>query len=122
MLKKSVLIVEDEEHIAAAQSLILKVEYDVHHAKDGEEGWKKAQALKPDVVVLDIMLPKMNGLDVCKKIRSDTQLSSTKVVMVTAKDHTIDEMRGIGSGADDYIMKPFEAEELLHVVRQVLRK
>lgn len=121
-MKKSVLIVEDEKHIAEAQSLVLGEHYNVHHASDGAEGLKMAERLKPNVVILDIMLPKMSGYEVCRKIRSNAELKGTKIVMVTAKNQQIDENAGMDIGADDYIMKPFEAEELKHVVSQVLKR
>ncbi len=119
-MKKSVLIIEDEKHIAEAQSLILEEHYKVHHASDGEKGLEMANRLKPSVIILDIMLPKMSGYEVCRKIRGNAELKDTKIVMVTAKNQQIDENLGIGIGADDYIMKPFEADELKHVVQQVL--
>ncbi|MBI2108530.1 response regulator [Candidatus Woesearchaeota archaeon] len=119
-MKKSVLIIEDEKHIAEAQSLILGEFYRVHHAPDGEKGIEMANRLKPHVVILDIMLPKMSGYEVCRKIRGNAELKGTKIVMVTAKNQQIDEEEGMGIGADDYIMKPFEADELRHVVEQVL--
>lgn len=119
-MKKSVLIIEDEKHIADAQSLILEEHYRVHHAPDGAKGVDMANKLKPDVVILDIMLPKMSGYEVCRKIRSNAELKDTKIVMVTAKNQQIDETTGMGIGADDYIMKPFEADELKHVIEQVL--
>lgn len=118
-MKKSLLIIEDEENIANAERIILEDEFDVHIAKDGMEGLRVAKELKPDIVVLDLMLPRMGGLDVCKKIKSNKELGS-KVVMVTAKNQDTDELRGIEYGADDYIMKPFEPIELMHVIGQVL--
>src|SRR3989344_4133650 len=121
-MKKSVLIIEDEKHIAEAQSLILSELYRVHHAPDGAKGVEMANKLKPDVVILDIMLPKMSGYEVCRKIRSNAELKSTKIVMVTAKNQQIDESTGMGIGADDYIMQPFEADELKHVIDQVLNR
>ena len=121
-MKKSVLIIEDEKHIAEAQSLVLGEHYKVHHASDGAEGLEMAEKLKPNVVILDIMLPKMNGYEVCRKIRGNAELKGTKIVMVTAKNQQIDENTGISIGADDYIMKPFEADELKHVVEQVLNQ
>ena len=121
-MKKSVLIIEDEKHIAEAQSLILSEIYKVHHAPDGAKGVEMANKLKPDVVLLDIMLPKMNGYEVCRKIRGNAELKGTKIIMVTAKNQQIDENTGISIGADDYIMKPFEADELKHVVEQVLNQ
>ena len=121
-MKKSVLIIEDDENIAKAEELILMSDFNVHIAKDGEEGLKKAEEIKPDLIVLDLMLPNIGGIEVCKKIREHEQLKDTKIVMVTAKDQRKDELKGMGTGADDYIMKPFEADELIHVINQVLNK
>lgn len=119
-LKQTVLIVEDEISIAKAQELILSERYNVHLAHDGEAGLEKAKDIKPDIVVLDIMMPKLSGYEVCRAIRNDARLAATKIVMVTAKNQDKDEALGMDLGADDYIMKPFEPEELLHVVSQVL--
>lgn len=119
--KPTILIVEDEVSIAKAQELILSDHYCVHLAHDGQAGLEKTREIKPDLVVLDIMIPKLSGFDVCKAIRSDPSISSTKIVMVTAKNQDKDEALGMRLGADDYIMKPFEPEELMHVVTQVLR-
>jgi two-component system, OmpR family, response regulator VicR len=119
-MKKTVVIVEDEKSIAEAERLILEEEYIVHLAHDGDEGLKTITTIKPDLVILDLMMPKKNGIEVCKAIRSNHELKHTKVVMVTAKNTDRDEMKGMDTGADDYIMKPFEPVELLHVSRQIL--
>jgi DNA-binding response OmpR family regulator len=119
--KKRLLIIEDEEHIADAERMILENDFDVHVVHDGLEGLKRALDLKPHVIVLDIMLPGMNGFDVCRKLREHKHMDATKIVMVTAKDQDKDEIMGMDIGADDYIMKPFEADELMHVVNQVLK-
>jgi len=121
-MKKSIVIVEDEVNIANAEKLILDDDFEVHLAHDGEEGLKKIKEVRPHLVVLDLMLPKMHGIDVCKSIRADSNLKSTKIVMVTAKNEDQDEVQGMDVGADDYIMKPFEPVELMHVVNQVLKK
>lgn len=118
---KKLLIVEDEPHIANAERIILQDGFEVHLAADGEEGLAKALELLPDVIVLDLMLPRMNGYEVCRRIRADHRLKHAKIVMVTAKNHDRDESRGMETGADDYIMKPFEPLELMHVVNQVLK-
>jgi len=121
-MKKNLVIIEDEENIARAQELILSDSFNVHVAKDGEEGLNKVREIKPELVILDLMLPKMNGIDVCKEIKNDVNLKNTKVVMVTAKNRPADELKGLDIGADDYIMKPFEADELKHVINQVLNE
>jgi len=119
-MKKKVLIIEDEPNIARAEAIILGTQYQIHQAYDGKEGLKKAKELKPDLIILDLMLPKRGGYDLCFNIRQDKELEKTKIVMVTAKNQVIDEDKGMLIGANDYIMKPFEPEELLHVVNQVL--
>ena len=122
MQKKTVVIVEDEKPIAEAERLILEAEYTVHLVHDGEKAIDRISAVKPDLVILDLMLPKKSGIEVCKTIRSNKNLSHTKVVMVTAKNTNKDELKGLDTGADDYIMKPFEPIELLHISRQVLKQ
>lgn len=119
-MKKSIVIVEDELNIAKAEELILQADYDVHLAHDGEEGLAKIREVKPDVVILDWMLPKLSGVDVLKQVREDPTISKTKIVMVTAKNQQGDEDLSMDAGADDYIMKPFEPVELMHVINQVL--
>ena len=121
-MKSSILIVEDDANIAKAQQLILGEDFEVHHAENGEEGLIKAMEIKPDLMILDWMLPNMDGISVLKEIRNNRELKDTKIVMVTAKDQDKDELQGMDNGADDYIMKPFEADELLHVVTQLLKQ
>ncbi|MBC8495843.1 response regulator [archaeon] len=119
---KRLLIIEDEEHIAEAEKLILKDKYRVFVARTGSEGLEMAKKIRPDVIVLDIMLPHISGYEICQRLRDEKNLSNVKIVMVTAKSEQADEDIGMDLGADDYIMKPFEPEELLHVVSQVLKK
>lgn len=120
--KKTILIVEDDENIARAEELILQGDYIIHCAKDGAEGFEKAIKLKPHLIILDLMLPKIGGIEMCKKIKQENSLKNTKVVMVTAKNQPSDELKGFDTGADDYIIKPFEPDELKHVISQVLSK
>lgn len=119
---KTVLIIEDEEHIADAEKLILQDRFKVFVARTGSEGLAMAIKIRPDIIVLDIMLPHMSGYEICQKIRDEKNLGSVKIVMVTSKSGQADEDIGIDMGADDYIMKPFEPNELLHVIDQVLKK
>ncbi|RME52621.1 response regulator [Candidatus Woesearchaeota archaeon] len=121
-MKPTVVIVEDDANIALAEKMILEEHYDVHVAHDGKEGLGLIKTLKPDLAILDVMMPAMDGFTLCKHIKSDENLKKTKVVMVTAKNQERDEAQGLELGADDYIMKPFEDIELLHVVRQVLNQ
>lgn len=120
-MKKTVVIIEDDTNIADAERVVLEEDFLIHLVHDGEDGLSKVKDLKPDAVVLDIMLPNMSGFEVCRAIKNDESLKATKVVMVTAKNEERDEIMGMDLGADDYIMKPFEAEELRHVVNQVLK-
>lgn len=119
---KRLLIIEDEEDIANAEKLILKDQFKVFVANTGSDGLAMAKKLRPDIIVLDIMLPHMSGYELCQKIRDEKSLANTKIVMVTAKSEQADEDIGMDLGADDYIMKPFEPDELLFVVNQVLKE
>ena len=119
---KSVLIIEDDLNIARAEEMILSSKFNVHHAEDGEQGMIKALEIKPDLIVLDLMLPKIGGLEICKKLRQHPELKNAKIVMVTAKNQPMDELKGMDTGADDYIMKPFRANQLLARVRAKLRR
>ena len=121
-MKKTVVIVEDEIPIAHAERLILQDEYTVHLAHYGYQALTTINKVKPDLVILDWMLPKKNGIEICKEIRLNVALKHTKVVMVTAKNTPRDEFIGMDTGADDYIAKPFEPMELLHVANQVLTR
>ncbi len=116
----SVLIVEDDKNIAELLHLYLEKEgYAVTIASDGAQGLSKFHAIKPDIVLLDIMMPVMDGWAVCKAIRSESQ---TPIIMLTAKSQTEDKVTGLKSGADDYITKPFEMKEVLARIEAVLRR
>ena len=116
----SILVVEDDKNIAQLLQMYLEKEgYAVTLASDGGEGLAKFRSIKPDLVLLDIMMPVMDGWTVCKNIRSESQ---TPVIMLTAKSETDDKVAGLKSGADDYITKPFEMKEVLARVEAVLRR
>ena len=116
----SVLIVEDDNRIAELLELYLKKEgYTVELASDGGQGLTKFRALQPDLVLLDVMMPVMDGWAVCKAIRDESQ---TPVIMLTAKSETEDKVTGLKMGADDYITKPFEMSEVLARIEAVLRR
>ena len=118
--KKTILIVDDEKTIVDMLFYNLQKEgYNVLEANDGEEGVRIALEQKPDLILLDIMLPKMDGLAVCKKIR---QTLNVPILMISAKDEEIDKILGLELGADDYITKPFSVRELLARVKANLRK
>ncbi len=116
----SVLIVEDDRNIAELLQLYLeKVGYAVTVAHDGGQGLSKFRAIRPDLVLLDVMMPVMDGWAVCKAIRGESQ---TPIIMLTAKSETDDKVAGLRSGADDYITKPFEMKEVLARIEAVLRR
>lgn len=116
-----VLIVEDNQAMETALRDGFQYEgFEVIVARDGEEGLRLATEGGPDLIILDVMLPKMNGLDVCKKIRSDG--NSVPIIILTARGQEIDKVLGLKLGADDYVTKPFSALELLARVEAVLRR
>ncbi len=116
----SVLVVEDERNIQDLLRMYLEKEgYAVTVADDGGQGLAKFRAIKPDLVLLDVMMPVMDGWSVCKTIRAE---STTPVIMLTAKSETNDKVAGLKSGADDYITKPFEMKEVLARIEAVLRR
>jgi len=116
----SVLVVEDDKNIQELLRLYLEKEgYAVTVAGDGGQGLAKFRAIKPDLVLLDVMMPVMDGWAVCKAIRAE---SNTSIIMLTAKSETDDKVAGLKSGADDYITKPFEMTEVLARIEAVLRR
>ncbi|MEB3161402.1 MAG: response regulator transcription factor, partial [Synechocystis sp.] len=116
-----ILVVEDEEKLARFMELELKYEgYDVSVAKDGMAGLTQAREFPPDLLLLDWMLPGMSGLDVCRRLRETG--SKIPIILITAKDDIADRVAGLDAGADDYIVKPFNLDELLARVRVQLRR
>ncbi|MDA1189137.1 MAG: response regulator transcription factor [Chloroflexi bacterium] len=119
-MPQTVLVVEDEVNLLEAVKYNLQREgFTVLTATDGEQGLELARTGKPDVVVLDVMLPKMDGLEVCRMIRRQ---SSVPVLMLTAKTQEVDRVVGLELGADDYVSKPFSMRELMARVRALLRR
>lgn len=119
-MAQKILIVEDEVKIARFVELELKYEgYEVEVAYDGREGLEKALADDISLVLLDVMLPKLNGMEVCRRIR---QSSDVPIIMLTAKGDTMDKVMGLDMGAEDYITKPFAIEELLARIRVVFKR
>ena len=116
----SVLVVEDDPNIRELLQLYLEKDgYAVTLAADGGQGLAKFHAIKPDLVLLDVMMPVMDGWAVCKAIRAE---DNTPVIMLTAKGETDDKVTGLKTGADDYVTKPFEMKELLARIEAVLRR
>jgi two-component system phosphate regulon response regulator PhoB len=122
-LKPLVLIVEDETALATMLSYNLETEgFDVCTARDGEEALVQIAERKPDVVLLDWMLPLVSGIEVCRQIRRSPSSRTLPVIMLTARGEEGDRVRGLNSGADDYIVKPFSPVELIARVRAVMRR
>lgn len=123
MAKEKILIVDDEENILELLNFNLKnAGYEVYTANNGEKALKLAKENKPNLVLLDLMIPGIDGLDVCKEIKRDKDLKETSIIMVTAKGEELDKILGLELGADDYITKPFSIRELLARVKAVLRR
>ena len=120
MANEKILVVDDDANICELLRLYLTKEgYQVTTAGDGEEGLEKFNQLKPDMVLLDVMMPRMDGLEVCRRIR---KLGNTPVMMLTAKGETFDKVLGLELGADDYMVKPFDTKEVVARIKAVLRR
>ena len=119
--KRTVLIVEDERAIVEILKFNLKREgYDTLEALDGESGLELARTADPDLILLDVMLPKMNGFDICAALRAEGRV--TPIIMLTAREEETDKIFGLEAGADDYISKPFSLHEVLARIKAVLRR
>jgi len=123
MAEEKILIVDDEEHIQELIKFNLENNgYKVLCAGNGNEAVKIARTEIPNLILLDLMLPGMDGYDVCKEIRRDNEISNMPIIMITAKGEELDKILGLELGADDYITKPFSVRELLARVKAVLRR
>ena len=123
MPAKKILVVDDEKDIVDLVAYNLEREgFTVVRAFDGQKAWDKVRAEKPDLVVLDLMLPGMSGLEICKRIRGDAMTRDLPVIMLTARTDPVDIVLGLELGADDYVTKPFGVRELVARVRAVLRR
>ncbi len=123
MSKIRVLLIEDEEDIASLIKLQAELAgYKIHVEYDGLNGYVAVEKEKPDLVILDIMLPGLNGLDVCRKIKTNPDLKDIPVIMISAKSEELDVVLGLELGADDYVSKPFSTKVLLSRIKAVLRR
>ncbi|ALB47543.1 MULTISPECIES: winged helix-turn-helix domain-containing protein [Clostridium] len=123
MANEKILIVDDEEHIVELLHFnLVNAGYEVLSANNGIDAVKIAKAEKPSLLLLDLMLPGMDGFDVCKEIKRDAEMKKTSIIMLTAKGEELDKILGLELGADDYITKPFSVRELLARVKAVLRR
>ncbi|MFZ5776223.1 MAG: response regulator transcription factor [Thermodesulfobacteriota bacterium] len=124
-MPQKILVVDDEVHIRALLEQTLEEledEYGVEVllAADGEEGLNMIRAERPDLVFLDVMMPKMNGYDVCKAVHADPALAASKIILLTAKGQEVDRLQGIEAGAFKYMTKPFDPDEVLEVAEKIL--
>lgn len=123
MTKPRILIVEDERALTDVLTYNLTREgYEVSVAHDGQDGLRKAQSLLPDLIVLDLMLPVMNGLEVCRLLRASEKTRHVPVLMLTAKAEETDQVVGFSMGADDYVTKPFSVKVLVQRVKALRRR
>ena len=123
MAQKKILVVDDEKDIVELISYNLEQEgFAVIKAYDGQMAWERVKTAKPDLVVLDLMIPGIHGLEVCKLIRRDAATETLPIIMLTAKSDQVDKILGLELGADDYVTKPFNVRELIARIRAVLRR
>jgi len=116
-----ILIADDEPNILISLEYLMKREgYEVHVARDGQEALDVMQRVHPQLVLLDVMMPRKTGFEVCQALRADESLKDTLVLMLTAKGRDTDVARGLGVGADAYMTKPFSTQELTQKVRELL--
>ncbi len=123
MQKQTILVIEDEQSIADVVIYNLQKEgYTVVWERDGRTGLQRAQALMPDLIVLDLMLPGIDGLQICRTLKSDAKTRDIRVLMLTARGAETDEIVGFNMGADDYVTKPFRVTPLIHRIKALLRR
>ncbi len=116
------LVVEDEEDIRDLLLMHFKAEFEVHAAGDGLEGLEKCLSLSPDLLILDLMLPRLDGLELCRRLRADGRFRRLPIIMLTARAEEADRLTGFETGADDYVLKPFSLKELTLRVKALLRR
>ena len=116
-----ILIVDDEPNIVLALELLMKREgYEIRTVGDGESAVEAAEMFRPDLILLDVMMPRMDGYEVCQRIRADPSLKDTVIVMLTAKGREVEREKGLALGADLYITKPFSTREVVRKVKEIL--
>ncbi|MEO8664188.1 MAG: response regulator transcription factor [Ignavibacteria bacterium] len=123
-MKKKVLVVDDEKDIVdiLKYNLERENEFDVYTAKDGKEALELTEQISPDLILLDIMMPEVNGFEVCKQLKNNPDTSKIPVIFLTAKENEIDEILGLEIGADDYISKPISPRKVLARIKSVIRR
>jgi DNA-binding response OmpR family regulator len=120
-MSKRILLVDDEPSILLSLEFLMEQEgYDVQTATDGDEALQAMSEKLPDLILLDIMMPKRDGFEVCQTIRANPEWKETKIILLTAKGREVDQEKGLALGADDYVTKPFATQELVKKVKMVL--
>ncbi len=123
MTKPKLLIIEDERSLQEVLTYSLEKEgFEVIVASDGQDGLRRVASEQPDLIILDLMLPVIDGLEVCRQIRSDSRTQGTRILMLTARSEEVDEIVGFNMGADDYVTKPFKIKPLVHRIKALLRR
>jgi DNA-binding response OmpR family regulator len=121
MTAKRILIVDDEPNIVISLDYLMKREgYEVAVAEDGEAALEAVARSLPDLVILDVMLPRMNGFDVCRRLRADPRWKDLKILMLTARGRETEVAKGLGAGANAYVTKPFSTRDLVAQVKEML--
>ena len=120
-MAKKILIVDDEPNIVISLEFLMKKEgFEVAVANDGDEALAKVASFNPDLLLLDVMMPKKSGFEVCEALRADSQRAGLKIVMLTAKGRDTEMAKGLAIGADAYVTKPFSTKELVDKVKEIL--
>jgi len=118
---RRILIVDDEPNIVTLLEFLMRgSDYEVRVARNGEEALRRAESFRPDLILLDVMMPQRSGFEVCQKIRENPALRDVKIVMLTAKGRDVEKNRGLNLGANAYVTKPFSTKELMNTVRCLL--
>ena len=122
-MSKYILIVDDEPNIVLSLEFLMKKEgYKVHAVTNGEEALQSVKENTPDLILLDVMMPRKDGYEVCQELRSNPDWKNIKIIMLTAKGRVVEREKGLALGADDYLTKPFATRELVEKVNSMLRR
>ena len=120
-MTRRILIVDDEPNIVTSLEFLMRgSSYEVQVARNGEEALRRAESFRPDLILLDVMMPQRSGFEVCQKIRDSRALRDVKIIMLTAKGRDAEKDRGLELGANAYVTKPFSTKELMNTVRALL--
>jgi DNA-binding response OmpR family regulator len=120
-MAKKILIVDDEENIVITMEFLVKqAGYTLQIARNGEEALEKVADFEPDLILLDVMMPKINGFEVCRRVRENSNWQDIKIIMLTAKGREVEVTKGLALGANAYVIKPFSTREVMAEVKRML--